>query len=250
VARAPASQPIKATATFPIRHVARTQHSQPEPAPALEPTTLTETIITRNDRFMKSATDRYATLLDLIVDSLLATGVADLSLRPLAERVGTSARLLIYHFDTKENLVVRALEQVRARATASLKTRALERRPDSLRAFLTMFWEWALEDTHRSYFRLLFEVDALSMYDRLQFSRETRRADAAVWLTLIEGATARLRPPERDASQLSTLILAAITGLLQDFISTGERARTTAALQHLIDLIPGANRREHVSEKA
>jgi len=39
--------------------------------------------------------DRRAQLLSRIVEALLERGAADLSLRPLAERVGTSARLLI-----------------------------------------------------------------------------------------------------------------------------------------------------------
>ena len=190
---------------------------------------------------MDRSSDRYDALLGDIVDSLLASGVADLSLRPLAERVGTSARLLIYHFDTKENLIVCALEEVRVRAAESLKARVASDRPASLKALLLMFWDWALEEEHARYFRLLFEVDGLSMFDQIKSSSETRQAGASVWLSMIEGATARLGSGERANPGQSTLVMAAMTGLLQDFLSTGERRRTTAALEHLIALISDAD---------
>ncbi len=53
--------------------------------------------------------DRRSELLDAIVDALLEDAIADLSLKPLAERVGTSARLLIDHFGNKETLLTDAL---------------------------------------------------------------------------------------------------------------------------------------------
>ena len=199
---------------------------------------------------MDRASDRYDALLAEIVDSLLVTGVADLSLRPLAERVGTSARLLIYHFDTRENLIVRALEQVRARAAESLKARSESARPASLKALLLMFWAWTLEEEHARYFRLLFEVDGLSMFDQVRTSSETRQANASVWLTMIDEATARLSVREQTNPGQSTLIMAAMTGLLQDYLSTGERRRTTAALEHLIALIPDADHPTPIGGKA
>lgn len=193
---------------------------------------------------MNSLPDRRAELLDKIVDALLTEGVADLSLRPLAERVGTSARLLIYHFETRDNLIASALAEVRLRADQALRRLAARETPDSLGASLLMFWDWATAEPNQRYFRLLFEVDGLSMFDRLRFSRETRQDGAAAWLALIERAAART-PGERVLPPgLSTLILGALNGLLQDFLSTGDRARTTAALVDLIELLDAAAR-EH-----
>ena len=177
---------------------------------------------------MLEALDRRDVLLDKIVDALLEHGVADLSLRPLAERVGTSARLLIYHFGSKEKLLVEALAAVRLRVAKSLTERSVLERPGSLKAVLLMFWDWATLPHNQNYFRLLFEVDGLSMFDRVVFSDEAVRDGTTLWLTLIEKSASRAN---------STLIMAAMNGLLQDFLTTGDRARTTQALQSLIALI-------------
>ena len=186
---------------------------------------------------MDSVRDRRTELLDLIVEDLLAHGAADLSLRPLAERVGTSARLLIYHFDSKEQLVAAALAEVRRRIGESLRTRAIAKAPGSLRALLMMVWDWATEPDHGRHFRLLFEVDGMAMYDRLSFSEEGRKANSAVWTGLIDRAAARLPHGGAVFAAHSTLIVAAFAGLLQELLSTGDRETTTAALSALIDLI-------------
>ncbi|WP_369028198.1 TetR/AcrR family transcriptional regulator, partial [Nocardia farcinica] len=48
-------------------------------------------------------------LLAAVVRYIAEHGLADLSLRPLAAELGTSSRMLIYYFETKENLLVQAL---------------------------------------------------------------------------------------------------------------------------------------------
>ena len=181
--------------------------------------------------------DRRSELLHQIVDALLISGAADLSLRPLAERVGTSARLLIYHFDSKEQLLGAALTQVRQQVGASLRERAGEVQPQSLRDLVMMIWDWATEPHNQRYFRLLFEVDGLAMFDRVSFSLEVRRANSDVWIVLIDKAASRLPQGGDLFAANSTLIMGAITGLLQAFLSTGDRARTTQALSSLVDLI-------------
>jgi AcrR family transcriptional regulator len=195
---------------------------------------------------MKALIDRRAELLGRIVDQLLTCGAADLSLRPLAQRVGTSARLLLYHFDSKEELVAAALAEVRRHIGESLQTRASQVRPETLRDLVMMVWDWATETPNQRYFRLLFEVDGLSMFDRLSFSDEVRRANSAVWITLIDRAAGRLAQGGDLFSASSTLILGAIIGLLQDFLATDDLARTTKALHDLIGLIsPGATAPTH-----
>ncbi|MDE2280697.1 MAG: TetR family transcriptional regulator, partial [Xanthomonadaceae bacterium] len=44
---------------------------------------------------------RKDALIEPIVGYLLEHGLANLSLRPLATAIGTSARLLVYHFESK-----------------------------------------------------------------------------------------------------------------------------------------------------
>ena len=45
-------------------------------------------------------------LLDRTVDYVYEHGIANLSLRPLAKALGVSAAILLYHFTSKDQLVV------------------------------------------------------------------------------------------------------------------------------------------------
>ncbi|HJW69176.1 MAG TPA: hypothetical protein VJ829_07460 [Candidatus Binatia bacterium] len=53
---------------------------------------------------------RKAELLDALVRYLLRRGVSDLSLRPAAAMFGTTARMLIYYFGSRERLLFAAME--------------------------------------------------------------------------------------------------------------------------------------------
>ncbi|GDY76129.1 hypothetical protein SAV31267_056140 [Streptomyces avermitilis] len=48
-------------------------------------------------------------LLDRVREYMIRNGLADLSLRPLARSLGTSDRMLLYYFGSKERMVAEAL---------------------------------------------------------------------------------------------------------------------------------------------
>src|SRR5205823_5515582 len=56
-----------------------------------------------------------ATLLDAAVDFAAGSGLADVSLRQMAAALGTSHRMLIYHFGSKEDLLVAVVDEVERR---------------------------------------------------------------------------------------------------------------------------------------
>jgi AcrR family transcriptional regulator len=77
-----------------------------------------------------------------MADHLLGTGLSEATLRPAAAALGTSPRMLLYHFRSKEELVVAALQEVRRREIAML-TRATARFPRSSTAdMMRSIWRW------------------------------------------------------------------------------------------------------------
>ena len=72
-------------------------------------------------------------LLDAVIEHFTAEGLADQSLRRIAEAIGSSHRMLLYHFGSKDGLlleVVRAVEartQVRLASSPRPKTRSARR---------------------------------------------------------------------------------------------------------------------------
>ena len=72
---------------------------------------------------------------------LARTGVVDTSLRELATQLGTSARMLVYYFGSKEQLILEIL--TRQQRAAIPQTEELDL-PSSLAAHR----EWCFEDWH------------------------------------------------------------------------------------------------------
>jgi AcrR family transcriptional regulator len=176
-------------------------------------------------------------LLEKIVDVFLAEGIANLSLRPLSDKVGSSARLLIYHFGSKEQLTALALDRVRARITKAVGELLAVRHAESLEDFLRVFWKWAVKATNQRYFRLLFEIDGLAMHESNVVPVHDRIAGATGWLKLFEKRVEGLADSASDRSGASTLIVAAINGLLHDYFATGDLKRTSAAIEFLIRML-------------
>ena len=64
--------------------------------------------------------DPRGKLLDAAIDHIAARGISDLSLRELAAAIGTSHRMLIHHFGSREALWVEVIRAVEARQRALL----------------------------------------------------------------------------------------------------------------------------------
>src|SRR5215510_5309157 len=122
---------------------------------------------------------RKAALLTALADHLLGEGVADASLRPVASAVETSPRMLIYHFGSKEALIVAALQEVRAREQAML-LRAIQRvGVSSVAEVFRHVWHWYTSPRREPYLRLFFEVMGLALQNPKRFPGflETVRGD-------------------------------------------------------------------------
>ena len=63
---------------------------------------------------------RQAQLVEQIAEHLLAHGLADCGLRRLAEVAGTSDRMLLYYFQSKDALLAAVLKQISSSLAASL----------------------------------------------------------------------------------------------------------------------------------
>jgi len=54
-------------------------------------------------------------LVDQVVDHFVVDGLGDMSLRKIAAAIGTSHRMLLYHFGSKSGLLVEVMRAVETR---------------------------------------------------------------------------------------------------------------------------------------
>ncbi|MBD8880012.1 TetR/AcrR family transcriptional regulator [Rhodanobacter sp. 7MK24] len=179
---------------------------------------------------------RKEALVDSIVAYLLEHGLADLSLRPLAAATGTSARLLIYHFESKEGLLAEVLEAMQAQLRRSF-SRLLERPPANGHANppLKLLWEWAVAPKNFPYLKLLYELQILAVQNPDVYAQYLQRNNAN-WSELV---LALLPAQDRDPA-FATLCVAVFDGLFIELMSTGDRKRTTQAIDRFIRIVGDA----------
>ena len=177
-------------------------------------------------------------LISKSLDYFLRHGVAGLSLRPLAEGIGTSARMVVYHFRSKDGLITTVMDEVRARIQKSFaKARVVTGKEPAVN-IMRAFWTWMIHPSNVKYLRLLFEVQVLAVQNPSKYARYMERTSSS-WLDIIESCM----PPSEDKRAIATLCTAVIDGLLLEYLSTGDRQRTTRALEAFIRLMknrPGA----------
>ncbi|OZD89290.1 TetR family transcriptional regulator [Rhodococcus sp. 05-2256-B2] len=169
--------------------------------------------------------DKRVELLSRVVDYIGTHGLDDLTLRPLAAELGTSSRMLVYYFDSRENLIVQALTSQRpafAEMFGDVDT------ADQLESRLLELWK-SMSDGHDVVSsRILMQVIGIASIKSgvlADFARDSVRSltDA------LASAMARCGMDSTTASLQATTMGAAFRGLLLDRFTTGDSERTDAA---------------------
>ncbi|MGH3901823.1 MAG: TetR/AcrR family transcriptional regulator [Pseudonocardiaceae bacterium] len=175
------------------------------------------------------------------VEYLAANGLGDISLRRLATALGTSHRMLIYHFGSKEGLlieVVRAVEQ-RQREVFS----ELQLDPDaSPEEIAWNFWQRLADPAMWPAERLFFEL----------YGRALQGDPSAVplldgivehWLAPATAWGRRQGIPAETARANARLGVAVTRGLLLDLLATGDRAGVDHAMTRFLAIYQAAAQR-------
>ncbi len=164
-------------------------------------------------------------LLAAVVEQALRGGIADLSLRELAAAIGTSHRMLLYHFGSRQGLltaVVRTVEEAQRANVSGLGITAASARP---------LWQHFSDPQLWPAERLFFELYAHALLGR---PGTEGFLDSAIepWIAVLVPAI--MQEAGLDASTAraeARLVLAVTRGLLLDLLATGDRDGVTEAFE-------------------
>jgi AcrR family transcriptional regulator len=174
-------------------------------------------------------------LLAAAVEQVAASGIAGLSLRDLATAIGTSHRMLVYHFGSKAGLlaeVVRVVEEEqRARITAIAATGGTTPYAD-----VRSMWEHWSDPATQRFERLFFEMVGMAL-----------QGDPAMqpllddliepWLEPVASIRRAAGVAPDAAAADARLALAVTRGLLLDLLATGDHEGTTLAFERFGELM-------------
>ncbi|MGH3358256.1 MAG: TetR family transcriptional regulator [Nocardioidaceae bacterium] len=174
---------------------------------------------------------RRAELLEAAYRYALEHGLADLSLRPLATAIGSSPRVLLYLFGSKEGLIRALLARARAEEVALLDGLREAGGIAGLAAAGERVWSWLSAVEHRPLVTLWVEGYARSLVDSQGPWAGFARESVDDWLAVLAAAQ---HADDRDTAAgraERTALLAVLRGALLDLLATGDVDRTTEAVR-------------------
>jgi AcrR family transcriptional regulator len=157
-------------------------------------------------------TARREDLADAATDYVLEHGLLGLSLRPLAAALGTSDRMLIYHFGSKDDLVATVLRVSTDRSVAHI--RGLQPSPTVRDAVLTL-WRAVTSEALDRCQRVYVEAAALGLLGEEPYASVVREANTR-WLAALADHLVASGVPRQRADRAVALLEATFMGLQLD----------------------------------
>jgi AcrR family transcriptional regulator len=180
----------------------------------------------------RPSTDTRERLLAAAVEYAAEHGLADLSLRTLAGALGTSHRMLLYHFGSREALLIEVIRSVEEQQRAALAQILEEEADEPPAEIMRRMWARVADPALWPNERLFFEVYAQA----LQGSPHALPLLDGIVDAWVEPLAALVAPgrPEAEARAEARLGVAVVRGLLLDLLATGDREAVDAAMERYI----------------
>ena len=197
-------------------------------------------------------------LLARVVDVALAGGVADKSLRAIADAAGTSHRMLLHHFGSRDGLLVAVVKAVEAQQrsllidTISVSAAVAAGSAEPGDAEMA-FWEQLRSPELAAQERLFFEVYSQALQGH-GWARPLLDGIVEDWVVPIARVIEQAGVAPGPARAVARLQVAAGRGLLLDVLATGDVDGVDAAARcfaemtlayvaaHRDDGVPGGDR--------
>jgi AcrR family transcriptional regulator len=175
---------------------------------------------------------RKQDLLAEIVSYLGEHGIGDLSLRPLAKRLGTSTYTLTYQFGSKDQLLADAVRHALALEVAGVSELAAAKPVAQPSDLVRRMWDWSTRSENLRLVRMLLEATTLA-YSQPDVFGGVGQQIVSDGVDLLRNAMEQSGIDPALASRLATQAYATLIGLQVDLIATGDRDRVTRALDEL-----------------
>ena len=172
--------------------------------------------------------DERDRLLAATVEHAQAHGISELSLRQLAAALGTSHRMLVYYFGSRDELLVEVTKAVERQQRASLEELAADDGGDP-EARMAAMWRRLTHPSLWPQERLFFELYGQALQGR---PHAAPLLDGIVddWIEPMAAVLVRQGLTPAAARAEARLALAVTRGLLLDLLATGDRKGVNAAM--------------------
>jgi AcrR family transcriptional regulator len=182
---------------------------------------------------------RREALLRAVVQDITREGLVDFSLRRAAKAAGTTHKVLLYHFQSGDQLLREALQVLRDTRLERTQDRSRAAPNASLGERVRGAFEALLEEDAGP--RVLDQATGLALYDPARYRHLGKDATEQYLPVVLE-----LLPPawpQDRRQELATLILATLRGLLADVLTSRDDARVMGGLTALARVLDAEEER-------
>jgi AcrR family transcriptional regulator len=160
-------------------------------------------------------------------------GLANFRLRSFAEHIGTSHRMVIHYFGSKNRLLAAVFAAMRQLDIEDLRARGASAREAALH-----MWSTLAAPRGRLRASMFFDVYAAAIQDPEQF--EDFLGSLEEWVSLLAGLLRAEGCAAGAADTRARAVTAGMRGLMMDLLARGDRAACDDAMQGIVDaLLPG-----------
>lgn len=170
---------------------------------------------------------RRRELLDRVTDDLAVNGLVDFSLRRAARAADTTHKVLLYHFQSVDDLLAQAILKLRERRIDTALAAAARPPRTTLAERVRAVWPALVGEESR----VLDQAIGLMMYDPTRYAELGRGASQQYLPALLS-----LCPPtwtEDRKLQVAEMILAVLRGFLIDRLTSADTAGVEAGFEAL-----------------
>ncbi|MDG4820456.1 TetR/AcrR family transcriptional regulator [Asanoa sp. WMMD1127] len=173
-------------------------------------------------------------LLDRCFEVVRRHGFSHLSLREIAAEAGTSHRMLIYHFGSRDGLLAEVVARMEAAQRALLADLVTDEA--DIFAVSATFWAQLTSPEVLPAQRLFFEIYVQALYGR-DWTAAFRESVIRAWEEPLAELFRRAGVPDSRARAYARLGLAVTRGLGLDLLMTGARDDVDAAMELFGELV-------------
>ncbi|MEU0788971.1 TetR/AcrR family transcriptional regulator [Amycolatopsis sp. NPDC005961] len=173
---------------------------------------------------------RRRELLATITDDVAENGLVDFSLRRAAKSAGTTHKVLLYHFESAEDLLRQVVFSLRERRIDNALT-AVAASSASLTDRVRAAWV-SLRDEESALRRVLDQAMGLAMYDPGRYAALGRGASQQYLPTLVSFCPPDW--PEQRKFEVASMILATLRGFLVDLLTSADGDSAAAGFEALL----------------
>lgn len=155
---------------------------------------------------------RREVLLDQVTDHVLQHGLIGLTLRPVAAAIGTSDRMLLYHFRSRDELVAAVVARASDRALTAVDALPTV---EGVRAGVNRLWQEYLIEPMHGCLDVYVQAAASGLIGKEPYRSVVRDANDR-WSDALERYLVRCGAPAQTVARVVTLVDSSLFGFHLD----------------------------------